>query len=241
VQLLSFLVASANGPFTVSIGIAVVFFLIQASGLLSMLSGDGDHDGDADGGDADGDHDGDHDGDTDGEHESGLTDRILGPLGVGKIPLSFIWQSFLVVFGVTGLALNSGNMGKDIPLFSLVWTLPVSGVVAFGVVALMARLLSPVLSSKGQEATHLSELNGLEGVVISTQVTQDFGEVRLKDRSGHVLRLVCRLEPGLPAVGEGQSVVVVGRNGAYLRVIPLELGEPRTLSQALPVKDREKA
>jgi hypothetical protein len=71
-------------------------------------------------------------------------------------------------------------------------------------------VLGPILSSKGQEATSRAQLVGQIGVVISSRVDRDFGEVRIRDRSGHDLRVVCKLAKEARAVPvERQSVVVV--------------------------------
>ena len=69
-QLLAFLVAGANGPFTIAVSVALLFTAVQASGLMGLLGGNDDHDHDHDGaadGDADGDGDVDGDGDADGD------------------------------------------------------------------------------------------------------------------------------------------------------------------------------
>ena len=252
-QLLAFLVAGANGPFTIAVSVALLFTAVQASGLMGLLGGNDDHDhdhdgaadGDADGdgdvdgdGDADGDadhdaahdHDDDHDDDHDGGEDDGWMARVVGPLGVGKIPLSFIWPSYLMIFGITGLISNSAWVGKAIPLWNLAWTVPLGLTIAYAVVAVVARFLTPVLATKEQEATTTAELSGLEGVVISRQVTPEFGEIRIRDRSGHMLRLPCRLVPGHPTVNEGQSVVVVGKEGAWLKVVPFDVDPPRLKS-----------
>jgi membrane protein implicated in regulation of membrane protease activity len=108
--------------------------------------------------------------------------------------------------------------------------MPLGLVIAYAAVAVVARFLTPVLATKEQEATTTAELSGLEGVVISRQVTPEFGEIRIRDRSGHVLRLPCRLVPGHPTVQEGQSVVVVGKEGAWLKVVPFDVDPPRLKS-----------
>jgi hypothetical protein len=85
-------------------------------------------------------------------------------------------------------------------------------------------VLGPVLSSKGQEATSRAQLVGQIGIVISSKVDHDFGEVRIRDKTGHDLRVVCKLArqaKGSPT--ERQSVVVVDydeRDG--LLVAPLD-------------------
>jgi hypothetical protein len=92
----------------------------------------------------------------------------------------------------------------------------------------MARLLGPVLSSTKQEATSRAQLIGQMGVVISTKVDAEFGEVRIRDKSGHDLRVICKLAPGAKSTPrEHQTVLVVdyGEANGELFVEPLDLEE----------------
>jgi membrane protein implicated in regulation of membrane protease activity len=96
------------------------------------------------------------------------------------------------------------------PPASLAWTVPLALLVGYCVVALVARILGPILSSKDQEATSRANLVGQIGVVISSRVDHDFGEVRIRDKSGHDVRVICKLPQGTStAVAEHASVVVV--------------------------------
>jgi hypothetical protein len=228
VSFLRFLVAWANVPFTIAGGIAIVFALLQVSGLLGLLAGD--HEGDADA-DADADvdhdvdgHDADHDADADGEG-TGVRDVVVGALGFGKLPLSLIWQTYAVVFAATGLAINARvYWGREPNTGSLAWTLPIALAAGFCVVAMLSRLLGPVFASKKEQATSRAELVGQTGVVISSRVTADFGEVRIRDKTGHDLRVVCKLAEGVAAPSEHQRVVIVEyqKERGELLVAPLD-------------------
>jgi len=203
---LHFMFAWANAPYAVAAGIAILFALLQASGLLGLLAGDGDdHDVDADA-----DHDVDHDHDVD-DGDRGIGAILFGPLGIGKIPFSIVWQAYALVFAITGLLLNLAAIRADgsVPILTLAWTFPISMSSGYGAVATLARLLGPVLSSKDQEATTRQELVGQVGVVISSRVSPEFGEVRVKDKTGHELRVVCRLADGDHEPKEREQVVFV--------------------------------
>ncbi len=217
-SVLAFLVAWANAPFSIAAGVVAIFALLQVTGLLGVLGGGDadhvDHDLDADV-DADVDHDVDPD--ADGDHDDAGADRgwgaiAFGPLGAGKIPLSVIWQTFALVFAATGFGLNLRYLteGSRPPLYSLAWTFPLAFVLAYVAVAVVARVLGPVLSSKDQEATGRAQLVGQVGVVISSRVDQDFGEIRIRDKSGHDVRVICKLSraSARPA-SEHENVVVV--------------------------------
>jgi len=211
---LHYLFAWANAPYTIAAGIAILFALLQFSGVLGLLAGGDDHDVDADAGaDADADHevDHDHDADADDGGERGIGAILFGPLGIGKIPFSLVWQSYAIVFAITGFILNTRVAAPDgsVPLVTLAWTLPISLFTGYGAVALLARVLGPVLSSKEQEATSRGELVGRVGTVISTRVSPEFGEVRVKDKSGHDVRVVCKLAPGVREPAEREQVVFV--------------------------------
>ena len=233
----AFLVAWANVPFGVALGISLVFAVLSWSGALSLLAGAGDGDGEAEH-DGDADHDADDsdgdDADDDGDDEAdgkGLVALVLAPLGIGKVPLSVLWQSFAVVFAVTGYAANARYIATGaVPLRSLAWTLPLALVVAYGVVALLARLLKPLFSSEISEASSRSDLLGQVGVVISRRVTEEFGEVRFRDKTGHDVRLVCALDEGTRPASEGEKVVVVGVDPDTKKILvaPLDpFDEPR--------------
>ena len=218
---LAFFISLGNAPFTVALGVVAVFALLSSTGLLGILAGGGamDHDVDAGadaGGDADADADGDadhsaegHDGDG---HDRSLASAVLSPLGFGTIPISVIWQTFAFAFALAGFAMNYRYLGTEggPPLHSLLWTVPGAFFAGCAASALVTRLLAPVLSSKAQEATSRSQLIGQIGVVISSKVDREFGEVRIRDKSGHDVRVICRLaRDAVRSPEESQSVVVV--------------------------------
>jgi membrane protein implicated in regulation of membrane protease activity len=233
---LHFLFAWANAPFTIALGVTLLFALLQASGLLGLLAGDGDGDHDVDhevdadadadvDADHDVDHDADHDHDADGEDNQGIGAILFGPLGIGKIPFSLIWQSYAIVFAITGLALNvhAASASGAVPLLTLAWTFPTSLIAGYIAVAALARVLGPVLSSKGQEATSRAELVGQIGTVISSRVSPEFGEVRVKDKTGHDIRVICKLARGVRVASEREQVVFVDYDDEHgLLVSPLE-------------------
>jgi membrane protein implicated in regulation of membrane protease activity len=259
VPLFRFLVAWANVPFAVAAGVAAVFALLQVTGVLGLIAGggEGDHDVDADvdhdvnmdaGADVDHDVDADHDVDQDTDHDAdhdaddhgpgardvhgrSLALAALAPFGLGKIPLSVMWQTFCIAFALAGFALNARYLGSEDgvpPVHSLAWTMPLSLLAGALCVAGVARLLGPVLSSKEQEATSRAQLVGQIGVVISSRVDRDFGEVRIRDKTGHDIRVVCKLAEGAKrAPTERQNVVVVDYEAerGELLVEPLEEGE----------------
>ncbi|MDI1442999.1 OB-fold-containig protein [Polyangium sp. 6x1] len=210
----------ANLPYAIVFTVAILFALLQMTGVLGLLVGGSDHDADADHDhdvDADADHDvdadGDHDHDHDADHDNdaSLGGKILVDLGAGRVPFSVLWQTFAVTFGITGLALNTlyfGRAGALAPS-TLALSLPASLLVAYLVTRTASRLLGKVVAPAGEEATSRRNLVGCAGVVISTRVTSEFGEIRAKDRAGHFVHVICRIREGEPAIGAGREVVIV--------------------------------
>jgi hypothetical protein len=227
---LAYLTSWGNAPFSIAVGVAALFSLLQVTGVLGLIAGgEGDSDHDVDGGDAagggdgggetdadvdhdvDAEHDADADHDADGESR-GIAATALEPLGLGKIPFSMVWQTFALAFAMTGLAINSRFLGVagGAPVYTLLWTMPASTVAGYAATAAVARVFGPVFSSKGQEATTRAQLVGQMGVVISSKVDHAFGEVRIRDKTGHDLRVICKLASGATRVPtERQTVVVV--------------------------------
>jgi hypothetical protein len=58
--------------------------------------------------------------------------------------------------------------------------------------------------------------------VISTRVDLDFGEVKFRDKTGHDLRVVCKLAPGHEPARLGDSVVVLEHENGTLYVASLD-------------------
>jgi membrane protein implicated in regulation of membrane protease activity len=231
VSFLSSLLVWANVPYVVALGVAMAFGLLQMTGLLGLLAGGADHDGDSDGDhdvdahhDADADHDADHDAD-----DHGVGHQLLAGLGVGKVPLSILWQTYAVVFAISGIAANAVYLTHvgAVPTAALAWTLPLSLVVGYVATRLLSRAIARLIADPAQEATSRKQLVGHTGVVISSTVSHEFGEVRLRDKTGHVVRIICRTRDEGPTIPEGREVVIVDYDGdhGHLFVAPLDADE----------------
>lgn len=235
---LSSLLAWANAPFTVAVGVAVAFAFLQMTGLLGLLAGGGDHEGDHDhdvdadadaDADADGDADADHDHDADHDNDAddqGIGQQLLSGLGVGRVPLSIIWQTYAVAFAFAGIAANAFYLGHAgaLPVVTLAWTVPGALVFGYVVTRLLSGAIARVVADPRQEATSRKQLVGHTGVVISSKVSGEFGEVRLRDKTGHVVRIICRTREGEALIPEGREVVIVDYDaqGEHLFVAPLD-------------------
>lgn len=242
-SVVQFFLSTANLPFVFALGVSVLFVVLQWSGLLGLLGGGGDADAD---GDAEGDVDGDADveadvdgdadgGDADGDADDADADDVdaddAAPAML-RLPLTVRAPVAAIAFAMTGFALNALLYAEapSVPLLTLVWTLP-TGVLS-GLVAgkLMARVLAPLLDDRRNAAPERRSLVGRIGTVISTAVSADFGEVRIKDESGHQLRVVVKLAEDAAAPREGDEVVVVDldeRGTPKVAPLNLRLTTPR--------------
>jgi len=184
---------------------ALGYTLLMASGLGSGAHGiDVDHDVDLDVGhdlDAGVEHNLETDHDVGHAFHPGALARLLGLFGVGRVPLSILILSACFVWGAVGLALNVWLGTADM--------LRVLGLTALAAV-LGTRLLAEGLAAlmPGEESYHTTkeELVGLTGDVLY-EVTLTSGAVRLRDPTGNLLDLDCRIHSG-DGIKAAQRVVL---------------------------------
>ncbi len=176
---------------------ALAYTLLMAAGLgFGEHSIEVDHDVDLDvGHDFDAGVEHDLDTDHDAGHiahagHAGASARLLGLFGVGRVPLSILILSACFLWGAVGLALNVGlgtaNMLRVLGLAALAAVLG-TRLLAEGLAALMP----------GEESYHTTreELVGLAGEVLY-EVTPTSGTVRLRDPTGNLRDLDCRIHSG---------------------------------------------
>lgn len=233
------LIGWANLPFTAAIATVVLFALLQASGLLGMLAGDAGHDIDGDG------HI-DADGDLDHEHHHGFVHHdpsavtgLLATVGVGQLPTSIIWQTYAMTFGMIGVVTNSLVFGvsKDLSAGALLLSLPVSIVGGYALTAAIAKGIAKVVKPP-QEAPGKRHLVGLSGTVVSGQVDEEFGEVRVKAQHGEMVQLPCRVMPGERVLQHHESIVIVSydRERDCIYVMPASGDSSEQSSAAVRVR-----
>ncbi len=251
-DLLQSLFTWANLPYAIVFTVAILFALLQMTGILGLLVGGSDHDADHDAdvdadadhdvdhdADADADHDADADADADADHDTSLGDKILVDLGAGRVPFSILWQTFAVSFGLTGLALNTLYFGRAgaLATSSLALSLPASLLVAYLVTRSASRLLGRVVGPPDAEATSRKDLVGSTGIVISSRVTDEFGEIRVKDRAGNFVHVICRIREGERPIASGLEVVIVDYDGKDGRIFVAPLDDDAPPVPALRIAD----
>jgi len=223
------LFAWGNAIYTFALTTTLAFAFLQVSGALGWLAGVDSDDGDSDH-DVDADHDIDGDHDAESDHDAGDDDNdvsrgILATVGGGRVPFSIIWQTFGACFGLSGLAMNTVALAElgQVPTWSLFWTFPVAVVTSYYATRLFAGGLARVLAHDATQASSRRDLVGRPGVVISSQLSTQFGEVRIRDKSSHV-SVICKLVDG-PPVSEGTEVVIVEFEKGQLYAAPFD-GDP---------------
>ena len=142
------------------------------------------------------------------------------------MPLSIVWQTFAVSFAIAGFAANAAVLSRTgaLPTSTLAWSVPLALVVGYVVTRGVGGALGRLVANPAAEATSRKQLVGHAAVVISSKVDAEFGEVRLADKTGHVLRVIVRTKPGEKAIREGRDVVIVewDRERDWLLVAPLD-------------------
>jgi membrane protein implicated in regulation of membrane protease activity len=160
---------------------------------------------------------------------------------VGRIPTSIIWQSFLMMFGLIGVVVNTivlGTAGR-LPAAALVLSFPAAVVGGLLCTAAIARTVVKVVKP-GREAPGKRHLIGCSGTVVSGQVDEEFGEIRVRAPHGEQVNVYCAVRAGARPIAHHSEVVVVeyDRDRDRLIVAPLGLEEVEQAARRLPAGQR---
>jgi len=180
---IEFLSLSYNVPFTFALMLASMFGVLQIflgvipDGIDLDIDGDGDIDVDF-GADVDVDAEMDVDGHF--AHDLGI--KLLGWMGVGKIPLSVLGTLFLFVFGLSGLTL--GHFLRD--AFGLPFVGSAGGWVWVGVCFLCSLRLSGIMASGVAKVLPKDSTTSEDGsqkimrtAVASTDINEHGGQIKI--------------------------------------------------------------
>jgi hypothetical protein len=166
-----------NWPFLIPFMFAIIYILV-----IDLLIGGIGH---LFGGDTDVDVSADHDADVSVDHDVdvGHADNIwvasLHWIGVGKVPVLILLESFLLLFGGTGLIINCiwhDVAPKSMGPLSLIVALPVAFIVSVPATRWLAQVLAWLLPSDATITRVAGGFTGEWGTVIST-VTTESGQV----------------------------------------------------------------
>lgn len=168
-----------------------------------------DHDLDVDA-DADLDHDLDHDVD----HDLADAPAWLGALeflGVGHAPVTMILLLLVGSFGLLGWIANWLLLGTlpVYPGWALGVTLVGSLLIAGWFTSRTARLIGRAVPSFSSTATSASQLVARRGWVISSQVDQSYGQVKVRDPGGTLITVFAKVDPDKPVIPRNTEVYLV--------------------------------
>lgn len=179
------------------------------------------------------DHDVDHDLGHDAGHDAGGGAGLLGVLsffGIGKAPITVWLLALLGTFGVFGWVVNAAfysHTGKGaLPTMMTFGFILLLAVVAALVGAKVGSgLVATVAPALITTATPMARLVGRRGRVVSPQVDETYGQVKVRDPGGTLITLFAVVDPGKPAILRDSEVVLVEYESAkkVFVVVPSDL------------------
>jgi membrane protein implicated in regulation of membrane protease activity len=222
-----------NLIFLLPLGLALLYLgLYMASGITFGESEiDADADADLDGNvDAGIDHDMDHDvsadadHDLDTDHDAGAghnaevsehasthaaSGSALAWIGFGKVPVSLTLMVLLLTWGTAGLIINAGLIAKGASAAAV--SIPVAGFISLFVTRLVVMLIGRYLPLNETTARRRHALLGCVGETVF-QIDQRFGMAAVRDDTGDLYQVGCRIEAGCQPIAKGTKVKLVGYN-----------------------------
>ena len=122
------------------------------------------------------------DADFDHDHDIGTEfsiGRLLSPLGVGKVPLSIVWQTYFLTFGVSGF-ISSFVLSKffELAFWYFFITVPLALVAGWHLTKIIAKITVPLFKTSGIAESDRSII-GRIGFVTSLGIDDKWGEARL--------------------------------------------------------------
>jgi hypothetical protein len=189
-----------------------------------------DHDVDQDV-DHDVDHDVEHDVATGAGHDAGGMPAWAGALrflGVGQVPVTMLLLILLGAFGILGWIANSAVLGIT-PKYPGGWALglvlALDVLVGGAITHRLAGFLGKAVPAFSSTATSVKRLVSRRGHVVSAQVDETYGQVKLRDPGGTLITVFAVVDPGKPPIPRDSSVVLVEYDPAKKRfvVVPSDL------------------
>lgn len=171
------------------------------------------------------DHDFDHDMDhgihqgIDHDHievshgESSSLSRVLSVFGFGKVPVSIILCSYLILWGFLGFVSN--QLLRNFLFFPgiYVWiSMAIATVLSIILVRWIAFGIAAKLPSTETYSTTSEELVGRMGTVTEA-ITSSYGKIHVHDRFGNLHQVDGRVEPRQARIPSGEKVILTDYNG----------------------------
>jgi len=177
------------------------------------LGHDLDHDVDHDLG-HDMDHDMGHDMGHEVAHEAGGAPAWTGALrflGVGQAPLTMVLLVLLGGFGILGWIANASVLGimPQYPAWVLAIVLLFDLFIAAWFTSRVAGLIGRAVPAFSSTATSVKRLVSRRGHVVSPQVDEKYGQVKVRDPGGTLITVFAVVDPGKPPILRDTEVVLV--------------------------------
>lgn len=150
-----------------------------------------------------------HDMDHDVSAEPGFFEEALSFFGIGRLPLSIILMTFLLVFAIVGWAVNL--VLKDV-LSSPILFFPISLFAATFCGLSGTKLLAATLGKYVRSVdTAATSRRALEGKIATAKlpITAEFGQALVRDEHGSLHKVVCRVAEGAETIPKGQTILLV--------------------------------
>jgi membrane protein implicated in regulation of membrane protease activity len=167
----------------------------------------------------------DHDADLDHDLDHGIDHPLEGTpawlgvlefLGVGHAPVTMILLVLLGSFGILGWMANWFLLGKipAYPGWAWVGILIGALLISAWFTSRTARLIGRAIPAFASTATSASQLVARRGWVISSQVDQTYGQVKVRDPGGTLITVFAKVDPDKPAIPRNTEVYLVDYDAA---------------------------
>jgi membrane protein implicated in regulation of membrane protease activity len=180
--------------------------------------------------DADLGHDLDHDLDHDVGHDAGGAPAWTGALrflGVGQAPLTMVLLVLLGGFGMLGWIANASVLGimPQYPAWVLAIVLLFDLFIAAWFTSRVAGFIGRAVPAFASTATSVKRLVSRRGHVVSPQVDEKYGQVKVRDPGGTLITVFAVVDPGKPPIPRDAEVVLVEYDEAkkVFVVVPSDL------------------
>ncbi|MBN8548831.1 MAG: DUF1449 family protein [Deltaproteobacteria bacterium] len=142
--------------------------------------------------------------DHDAEHDAGhgSVAKVLSAFGVGKVPLSVLIVTMLVLWGGAGLMCSQSYGIAAVRTSALI-----AGLVVLCGTPLISAVVGRFIATRSFHV-HRKELVGSKAMAIYG-IGVDSGEARLTDRTGNLRDVPARVMPGVADITEGTEVVLL--------------------------------
>lgn len=186
-----------NVIFYVSILLGVAFVFVSAMGVDAGADIDVDADGSLD-----------LEQEIDG-HGEGALSKVLSLFGVGRCPLSIVMFSALLIFGGTGVILNS----IFAPALAIISIIGATAAMLF-LTRILAVTVSSLMPNTETYTTEPDHFIGLTAKVVLT-VTEEFGQIHVRDHQGSLHKLNARAYEGVVHPASERVLVVEHKDNVF--------------------------